>query len=423
MVHGRSRWSGDRENAKSHGPTRGDGLRILFLSPRQAWPLDSGARLRDHYFAQALGRRGALTYVFFSDPRSAPPRPADLPFCRKIVPVPSPRLYTPAKIARGLLGRWPLPVVNYTSDEMKAALAGILRADRFDLVHLDSIHMAAYAPGVRRQTAAPVVYNWHNIESELMRRYSAGVASPLRKLYAAWTARRLAALEGRILLQAFGHVVCSERERAQLLRVVPEARIAVIENGVATAFFAEPPVSPSRRHRIVFVGSMGYHGNVEAAVLFARSVWPWIRERFPAWRLTLVGRDPAPAVLALRGEENVEVTGTVEDVRPYYGEALAAIVPLRIGGGTRLKILEAMAAGVPVVSTALGAEGLAVSPGRHLLIADRDEDWLRQLSALSPQGDLWNGLVTEGRDLVRLRYDWEILGQALHETYSHWLNR
>jgi len=396
-------------------------LRILFVSPRQSWPLYSGARMRDHYFAQALGRRAALTYVFFSEPGRASPQRADLPFCRRIVPVPAPRLYTPGKIVRGVLGRWPLPVVNYTSNEMKAALAGVLREDQFDLVHLDSIHMAAYVPGVCRQTPAPVVYNWHNIESELMRRYSAGV-QPLRKLYAAWTARRLAALERQILGQAFGHVVCSQRERAQLLGIVPEARIAVIENGVDTAFFAEPPVAPGRRHRIVFVGSMRYHGNVEAAVWFARSVWPRIRERFPAWRLTLAGYDPAPAVLALRGAENVEVTGTVEDLRPYYGEALAAIVPVRTGGGTRLKILEAMAAGVPVVSTTLGAEGLAVSPGRHLLIADREEDWLRQLSALAPQGDLWNGLVAAGRDLVRSRYDWEILGAALYETYSHWLN-
>jgi glycosyltransferase involved in cell wall biosynthesis len=398
-------------------------LRILFLSPRQSWPLHTGARLRDYYFARALGRRAALTYVFFSEPGSASPQRADLPFCRKIVPVPSPRLYTPRKIVHGFAGRWPLPVANYTSDEMKAAIAGVLRADQFDLVHLESIHMAAYVPDMRQQTPAPVVYNWHNIESELMRRYSASVKPPHRKLYAAWTARRLAALERQILLQAFGHVVCSERERVQLLRIVPEARIAVIENGVDTAFFAEPPVSPNRRHRIVFVGAMHYHGNIEAAVLFARSIWPGIRERFPAWRLTLVGRDPAPAVLALRGERNVEVTGTVDDVRPYYAEALAAIVPLRTGGGTRLKILEAMAAGVPVVSTTLGAEGLAVSPGRHLLIADHNEDWLRQLSALSPQGDLWKGLVTEGRGLVRSRYDWEILGAALYENYSHWLNR
>ncbi|MBZ5725183.1 MAG: glycosyltransferase [Acidobacteriia bacterium] len=397
-------------------------MRILFLSPRQSWPANSGAKLRDYYLAQALGRRADLTYVFFSEPGSVSPRPADLPFCRRIVSVPSPRLYTPPKIVRGFLGRWPLPVVNYTSDEMKAALAAVLRADRFDLVHLDSIHLAAYVSGVRQAATAPVVYDWHNIESELMRRYCAGVRSPLRKLYAAWTAHRWAALEKQILLQAFGHAVCSERERAQLLDIVPNARVAVIENGVDTAFFAAPPAS-SNRCRIVFVGSMRFHANIEAAVWFVRSVWPRIRERFPAWRLTLVGYDPAPAVLALRGEANVEVTGTVRDVRPYYREALAAIVPLRTGGGTRLKILEAMAAGVPVVSTALGAEGLAVSPGRHLLIADRQEDWLRLLSALSLQDDLWKGLVTAGQDLVQTRYDWEILGNTLFETYSQWLNR
>jgi glycosyltransferase involved in cell wall biosynthesis len=166
---------------------------------------------------------------------------------------------------------------------------------------------------------------------------------------------------------------------------------------------------------------MSYHANIEAAVAFTRTVWPGIRERFPEWRLTLAGLDPAPAVLALRGEANVEVTGTVEDVRPYYREAVAAIVPLRTGGGTRLKILEAMAAGVPVISTPLGAEGLAVTPGVDILIAEKDGDWLPFMTALSTQGDLWNRLAEAGRRLVTARYDWEALGQALYETYCRWL--
>jgi len=177
------------------------------------------------------------------------------------------------------------------------------------------------------------------------------------------------------------------------------------------------------RRRVLFVGSMRYHANVEAAVAFTRTVWPGIRERFPEWRLTLAGSDPAPAVVALSGEPHVEVTGTVDDLRPFYSEAIAAIVPLRTGGGTRLKILEAMAAGAPVVSTPLGAEGLAVSPGMDILIAEKDEDWLRRLSALSTDGDLWNGLAEAGRRLATTRYDWESLGQSLYETYCHWLGR
>jgi glycosyltransferase involved in cell wall biosynthesis len=177
----------------------------------------------------------------------------------------------------------------------------------------------------------------------------------------------------------------------------------------------------AERGRILFVGSMSYHANIRAAVDFTRTVWPGIRERFPKWRLTLAGSDPAPAVRALGDEANVEVTGTVADIRPYYAEAIAAIVPMRTGGGTRLKILEAMAAGVPVVSTPLGAEGLAVSPGVDILIAEKDGDWLAQLSALDAQDDLWKRLAEAGRRLAAARYDWEALGQALYETYCRWL--
>jgi glycosyltransferase involved in cell wall biosynthesis len=392
-------------------------MRILFVSPRQCWPPLSGAKLREYYLARALDRYAELTHVFFS--QAGPPASEGLPW--KAVPVPVPRFYTPAKIARGIFGRWPLPVVNYTSDPMKAALASLVDGQPFDLIHLDSIHMTAYEPILRR-AGAPIVYDWHNIESEAMRRYGANVPSLAHKLYASITARRLSNLENQVLRAGFGQVVCSERERTTLLDTAPKARIAVIENGVDTEFF-RGAAHRDGRYRILFVGSMRYHANVEAAVAFARRVWPGIRERFPGWRLTLAGSDPAPAVVALGGEANVEVTGTVADLRPFYQEAIAAIVPIRTGGGTRLKILEAMAAGAPVVSTSLGAEGLAVSPGTDILIADRDEDWLPQLSALSTQGDLWNRLSEAGRRLVTARYDWETLGQALYETYCRWLGR
>ena len=123
----------------------------------------------------------------------------------------------------------------------------------------------------------------------------------------------------------------------------------------------------------------------------------------------------------MHGGENVEVTGTVADVRPYYGDAAAAIVPLRVGGGTRLKILEAMAAGVPVISTTLGAEGLAVSPGKDILIADREEEWRTHLELLAGDADRWNTISRAGRELVHSRYDWEILAKPLYDTYAEWL--
>jgi polysaccharide biosynthesis protein PslH len=394
-------------------------MRILLLSPRQCWPPHSGAKLRTFHAARALGRRSDLTHLFFAESGATTPTAQDLPFCRRLVPVPSPERFSPSQIARGFLGRWPLPILHYVSSEMKAALASLMARERFDLLYLDGIHMAPYAAILRELSPAPIVYDWHNIESEVMRRYAADTPSPARKLYAAVTAWRLAALEKRILRDALGHFVCSERERRKLQRIAPEARIAVIENGVDTRYFREAGGVCDRR-RILYVGHMAYHANAQAAISFTRDIWPALRERFPSWRLTLAGSNPAPAVIALGAEKNVEVTGAVPDLRPYYREAVAAIVPLRVGGGTRLKILEAMAAGVPVVSTRIGAEGLPVTPGADLLIADADEDWLRHLSALSAQDGMWMRLAGAGRQFA-LRYDWDALGESLWNTCTGWL--
>jgi glycosyltransferase involved in cell wall biosynthesis len=395
-------------------------MRILFVSPRQCWPPVSGAKLREYFLARALARRASLTHVFFAAPGEPAPAAADLPFCERVIPVPRPAPYTPAKIARGLSGRWPLPVLNYTSPAMKEALLDACRQP-FDAIHLESIHMAAYAPMLSRITGAPVTYDWHNIESEILTRYARSNPSPWRAWYARYTARRMEKLESLILRDGFGHVVCSRREKDELLRRAPGARVAVVENGVDAAGHVPGGAPLSDRRRIVFVGQMSYHANIEAAVHFTRSVWPLVHSRFPEWRLTLVGSDPAPAVLALREASGVEVTGTVPDVRPYYREAVAAIVPLQVGGGTRLKILEAMAAGAPVISTALGAEGLEIAPDENILIAASADDWIRHLRALAGDAALWTRIAQAGRRLVSTRYDWELLGEKLWSAYQQWL--
>ena len=392
-------------------------MRVLYLSPRQSWPPVSGAKLRDYHLAKALGGRSQLTYVYFSD-RAGEAPPDRFSFCEKLVAIPAPKMYTPEKIMRGLFGHWPLPVVNYTSPDMEKAVRTIANGPTFDLVHLDSIHMAAYVPLL---PGARIVYNWHNIESELMSRYAEGISSLARKIYGHLTARRLAVLEKELLQTAFGHLVCSQREKDKLLEIAPKARVAVIENGVDAGAFPAVTGSGAGRKRLVYVGSMSYHANIDAAVWFTRTIWPEIHRRFPDWKLSLVGSNPAPPVLELRGE-SIEVTGTVPSVAPFYEDALAAIVPLRTGGGTRLKILEAMAAGVPVISSTLGAEGLAVSPGDDILIADREQTWVEALTSISSDEAQWKQIATAGRSLVESRYDWEALGKTLFETYRDWLN-
>jgi glycosyltransferase involved in cell wall biosynthesis len=171
---------------------------------------------------------------------------------------------------------------------------------------------------------------------------------------------------------------------------------------------------------------MDYHANVDGVVNFAREVWPQVRDRqirdhLAGLTFTIVGRDPAPEVRELAAMPGVEVTGTVDDVRPFYREAAAAVVPLKVGGGSRLKILEAMAAGVPVVSTTLGAEGLNVKHGENILIADTNEQLIEAIAAVVEDDVRLKQLSAAGRTLVSNHYDWSRLGTNLFEMYQQLL--
>lgn len=401
-------------------------MRILFLSPRQSLPARSGAKLREYHFLRALAQSAEISYLYFIDPESAPLTAKDLPFCREVIGIRKPPAYGIRKNAMGILGPWPLPILNYTSPEMSAAVSRAIDARHFDIVHLDSIHMIRYAQAAaERKPGLRAIYNWHNIESEAMHRYSAATASFSRRWYAAQTARKLQNLERNILQTAFGHIVCSSREREQLQPLAPAARIEVVENGVDTAYFAEnvTAVPGAWRRQLVFVGAMDYFPNSEAAVSFANNVWPPMKRALGVMELTIVGANPGPPVLALSKHWGVNITGMVPDVRPYYRGALAAVVPLRSGAGTRLKILEAMAAGVPVISTPLGAEGLEVTDGENILIVDPDdtEGWIQRVLNLAESPALSEKLVAAGQRLVESRYDWEILGAKLRNTYEDWL--
>jgi glycosyltransferase involved in cell wall biosynthesis len=196
-----------------------------------------------------------------------------------------------------------------------------------------------------------------------------------------------------------------------------------VENGVDTTCFSpDKKVAADSSKNLVFVGSMDYYPNVEAVISFSSKVWPLIREQVPGARFTIVGANPTNGVRKLAENPGITVTGTVPDVRPYYQDALAAVVPLRTGGGTRLKILEAMASGVPVISTPFGAEGLEVTGDIDILFADSVDasSWVRHVRNLSEMSGLRASLVCTALKLVKNRYDWEILGRKLNRTYREW---
>jgi sugar transferase (PEP-CTERM/EpsH1 system associated) len=408
---------------------------VLQFAPRVCWPLDTGAKLRNYHLARVLAEGARVTLLAFSDERQ--PLAEFESFYERVIAIQREPGYTPSKIVRGAIGRTPLPVLNYTTDAMKQELARVLSEHDFDIVQIESIHLSAYLPIIRSaRSHALVICDWHNIESELMQRYSERETSPLRRAYARRTARQMSITENRATKEFDAHIVVSRRDETGLLALNPNARVFVIENGVDTAFYSDERIEQAHtvwlaqtdaalaagakdnRRRIVFVGSMDYHANVDAAIDFTRGVWPSVHEPRSELVLTIVGRDPAPEVRRLAAVPGVEVTGRVDDVRPYYREALAAIVPLRVGGGSRLKILEAMASGVPVVSTTLGAEGLDVADGENILIADTTDELSEAIIGVANDELQRKNLGAAGRALVSECYDWTRLGLNLFEIYQ-----
>ena len=340
----------------------------------------------------------------------------------QVLRVTRPPMYRPPQLVRGLFGRLPITLLNYRSAAMEAAVACMMDRSRFDFVQIESVHMASYLSLIRCHASSPraVVCDWHNLESKLMTQYAERESSFPRRLYALQTAPKIRAVERRVLRQCDVHLAVSEQDRSALIALEPAAAIHVVGNGVDTGYYSDCHAAPSAaRFRVLFVGAMDYHANIDAVEIFSRESWPSLHAAAPDLVFTVLGRAPAEALRKRLVEiPGVEVTGTVPDVRQYYREAVALVVPLRIGGGTRLKILESMAAGVPVVSTAVGAEGLLAQPGVDFLAAEAPAEFCDCVLKVRNDPSFARRICDSAGEVIRRHYDWGVIGGALQKVYA-----
>ncbi len=402
-------------------------MRILYFSSRECWPLNTGARLRDFHLSTQLARRAEVVYLGLRNPADPPSisPPSDAGFAA-LQTVERNASFSLPNLVRGFSGPVPVTLLNWQTKRAELALTHLLRDRQFDSVQMEGVHLLHYVDVIRRiSPETAIVADWHNIESEIMWRYSES-ASPLKRLYARRTAHLMENMETLFLSRSDANIMASQREQLRLIQRVSGATTYVIGNGVDVAAHADDEIEAAwnragqpdpKGGNILFVGSMDYHANIDAAVQFTHEVWPSIRKQLPGRKLLIVGRNPSEAVLALAQEPGVQVTGTVADVRAFYRRALAVVVPLRIGSGTRLKILEAMAAGIPVVSTALGAEGIDVTNEKNILIAESPDDFVAAITKLAASPNLVQSLSAGGRELVTSYYDWPALGEKLYQVH------
>ena len=302
--------------------------------------------------------------------------------------------------------------------EMQTALDAICSRHHFDVVLFESVLVAGY----RLPEGMRVVIDQHNIEHELVERTFEHEKTFLRKWFNWRESRLLKRGEIERCQRANVVLVTSERECNVLKHLLPERQVEVIPNGVDIATFMQHESAQEIAHRIVFTGRMDYYPNIDAVLFFVRECWPLIQSQVPDASWQIVGKDPPREVRDLERLSGVTVTGTVPDITSYLTSAEVAIAPLQIGSGTRLKILEALAMQKAVVTTSQGCEGLSVTSGVHLIVADKAQNFAQAVVDLLQDSQERTALGFAGRKLVETEYSWDHCGHRLVEVLKAHFN-
>ena len=392
-------------------------MRILFLTETIPYPLDSGGRIKTYHTLRALsGEHDVHCHAFIRSAAEQRHAAALEPYCASLTLHlrPGGPGREAGALARSVATRVPFTVARHFSRDVRAELKRECRARQFHAAYYDHLSMLEYAGSL----TLPAVHDAHNIEFELVRRYAATLGrSPVRLLVEReW--RLLERYERSRYARCRLIFAVSERDAAGIralaggrvdVRVVP---IAIDARGMTP--LGPRPAAPG----VLYVGGLHWPPNADAVSYFVREIWPLIRRETPGATLTVVGRDDVPAGEALRKTEGVRLTGRVEDVEPYFAQARVFVVPLRSGGGMRVKILEALARGLPVVSTTVGYEGIDAIPGEHLLAADDAPSFARQVKRVFDHDGVAASLARAGRDLALERYDAAAAGGRLRRILA-----
>jgi sugar transferase (PEP-CTERM/EpsH1 system associated) len=400
-------------------------MKILWLNAGLLLPLDKGGKLRTWHLMRHLAQRHDISYLSFADPAETA---ANLEGMREVAShvVTIPRsdagkgtatFYLDA--ARYLLDPAPYAVAKYRSAAYREAIDRLLAERRFDALVCDFLPPVVNLP---ESLPCPAILFTHNVEAEIWRRHVENATNPAGRLLLTQQWRRMLRFERDALARFDLVLAVSEADGQTFSRLYPGAlkRPAhVVQTGVDTSYFAPvPPSASARPAHLVFTGSMDWLPNEDGMLYFVREILPRIRQIEPDVTLSIIGRAPTAAVKRLAETAGIEVTGRVDDVRPHIAAGSVYVVPLRIGGGTRLKIFEAMSMGKAVVSTTVGAEGLPVTSGQNVMIADEPARFAHAVIHLIRDTESRRRIEAEARQLVVDRYDWSAVAQDFEHAFG-----
>jgi glycosyltransferase involved in cell wall biosynthesis len=385
------------------------GPKILFLTGAAPYPLTTGAKIRTFNLLKSLAGQfdiHLLTVLTAESEKEYIPiwEKAGLT-CHYLT---SDRMDNPLGKRLDALSSFmlsePYLTRHYTFRAYRKQVELLMQESAYNVVHCDSISLTGNLEGLDKSR---LVLTEHNIEQIIWAGYVEHAGGSLTRTFYQNQHRKVKRLEGS-LFETYGHVVTvSDEDKRRLALTFPPERIVVVENGVdPQAYRADVPLN--ERHGVVFTGSLDWHPNIDGLRFFADDIYSILRTRCPDCAVTVVGRRPTHALKnRLAALPGTTLYADVQAIQPYLHQARAMMVPLRIAGGSRLKILEAMAAGLPVVATSKGAEGLAVKDGENIIIRDDPEQFAVSLEKLCRDDDLWRGISQRGLALIEKQYAWD----------------
>jgi len=391
-------------------------MRVLMVDEGLPYPPDSGKRLRTYNLVKRLCASHEVTLLCRGEHQGLPGCPEVEVACvpEEVTAQRGPRFY--AELLGNLVSPLPYVVTRHASRAFRETLDALLKKKSFDLVHCE---WTPYAQNLRHlHGRVPMLLMAHNVESMIWTRYFLTAVNPLKKIYIYLQWKKLERFEGEVS-PLFDQVCCVSGNDSIVMRELfgcPRTR--VVPNGVDPAYFA-PMDLPVRPSSMAFTGSMDWRPNQDGISWFTEKILPRIRREVKDASLDVVGRNPPPAMAAhWASPGNVNVTGSVPDVRPYVAQAALYVVPLRVGGGSRLKILEALAMGRPVLSTTIGAEGLDLEDGEHLCLRDGPESFADQAVRMLREPSRYAEMAERGRRAVLARHGWDAIASRLEDAWA-----
>ncbi len=392
-------------------------MNILFLAPRIPLPADTGGKIRTLNILKQLSQKASVTllaFTFEDQDKTNAQELMKLGITVEMVPMSTDTVLQ--KITGVLLSRIPYSIRKYASPEMEQKFKELTTNNHYDAIHIDHLHMAHYI-----SSNIPSVLDEHNVEYKILERCVPVERSLMKKLVFQNQTSKMKDFETQALRKFYACTCCSNDDK-DILDNLSQKTVPVhsIPNGVDLGFFRTDKTNVQEmENSIVFTGSMDWLPNDDAITYFCDAILPLIWQKDPQIKLYVVGKKPSASVKKLsQSDPRVIVTGRVDDVRPYVERSRIFIVPLRIGGGTRLKILEAMSMRKAIVSTTIGAEGIECQDGLNIALADTPESFAAKIIELSKDPNRVSAMGQKGHELVTQKYDWNIIGEKLITIYK-----